>query len=221
MQVFSLITAKEFSIFQIMGPRLMLSPEEFNALLESAASGEQDAAEQLFPIVYQELHQIASRFMSRERPDHTLQPTALIHEAFLRLTNSDGTGESASEPASTSCTWENRAHFINTAALVMRRILVNHAKAKKAEKRGGGQPVLSLDHVAEVFTKRSLDLVALDDALDQLAELDPVQYRLVHLKFFAGVNTEEAAKLLGISERAAYYEWAHARAWLQTQISVE
>ena len=200
---------------------LMPQPDDFNLLLESAAAGDQEAAEQLFPVVYRELHQIASRYMSHERPDHTLQPTALIHEAFLRLTGANGKDKAECEPPPDSSTWQNRAHFINTAALVMRRILVNHAKAKSTAKRGGDQNVFSLEQVAEVFTQRSVDLIALDDALDRLAELDPVQHRLVHLRFFAGVSTQEAAKLLGISERAAYYEWAHARAWLQTQIIIE
>ena len=196
------------------------NPEEFNQMLEAAVAGDQDAAEQLFPIVYQELHQIASVYMSRERPNHTLQPTALIHEAFLRLTGTRSTDE-AEDLDPTDRTWWNRAHFINAAALVMRRILVNHAKSKKTEKRGSGQQIFSLDQVAEVFTERSVDLIALDEALDRLAELDAVQHRLVHLRFFAGVTAKEAANMLGISERAAYYEWAHARAWLQTQLSNE
>lgn len=191
-------------------------PEEFNRLLKSAVAGNRDAAERLFPVVYRELHQIASAYMSRERPNHTLQPTALIHEAFLRLT---GASDDSEVGGPDTLEWHNRAHFINAAALVMRRILVNHAKAKKTEKRGAGQPIFSLDQVAEVFAERSIDLVALDEALNRLAELDAVQHRLVQLRFFAGVSAKEAANMLGISERAAYYEWAHARAWLQTQLS--
>lgn len=192
------------------------NPDEFNRMLKSAVAGNRDAAERLFPVVYRELHQIASNYMRLERPNHTLQPTALIHEAFLRLT---GTSDDSDVGGPESPAWHNRAHFINAAALVMRRILVNHAKAKKAEKRGGGLQIFSLEQVAEVFAERSIDLVALDEALDRLAELDAVQHRLVQLRFFAGVNAKEAANMLGISERAAYYEWAHARAWLQTQLS--
>jgi len=177
-------------------------------LLSAVAGGDAVAAERLFPIVYDELHRIASIYMRRERPDHTLQATALVHEAFVRLVV---TGSEASR-------FENLRHFVATAAVAMRRILVNHAKARAAEKRGGGEPVLGLDQVAAAFNGRSINLVALDESLARLAELDARQARLVELRFFGGMTVEDCAATLGISARTAQYEWAHARAWLRGQL---
>lgn len=188
------------------------STDNVPALLESLAAGNKAAAEELFPLVYEELHRLAAGFMRHERSNHTLQPTALIHEAYLRLMKSR-------ENATTS--FENIGHFISTAAVVMRRILVNHAKAKQAEKRGGGKPLLQIDDIAAEFERRSVDLVALDDAMERLKMLDAVQYRLVELRFFGGMTYEQCADTLGISERAVYYEWAHAKAWLRGQLGSE
>ncbi|HWL92218.1 MAG TPA: sigma-70 family RNA polymerase sigma factor [Phycisphaerae bacterium] len=177
-------------------------------LLSAVAGGDSVAAESLFPIVYGELHRIASSYMRRERPDHTLQATALVHEAFVRLV---GTGTDATR-------FENLRHFIATAAVAMRRILVNHAKARDAEKRGGGETVLVLDEVTAEFNDRSISLLALDESLVRLAELDARQARLVELRFFGGMSVEDCATTLGVSARTVHYEWAHARAWLRAQL---
>jgi RNA polymerase sigma factor (TIGR02999 family) len=175
------------------------SIEEVRALLDAVASGDADAAQRLFPVVYGELHRIASAYMRQERPDHTLQPT-------LRLVGS-GSGK-----------FENRRHFVAAAAVAMRRILVNHAKAKATEKRGGGRAMLALDDAVAAFDANAIDLLALDEALERLARLDPTQARLVELRFFGGMTAEQSAELLGISQRTVNYEWAHARAWLRGQL---
>jgi RNA polymerase sigma factor (TIGR02999 family) len=181
---------------------------EVTALLGAMALGDGAAAERLFPIVYDELHRIASAYMRRERPEHTLQATALVHEAFLRLAGSP----------KDSGQYESRRHFVATAAVAMRRILVNHAKAKAAEKRGGGQLMLGIDDIAAEFSRRSIDLMALEEALDRLAALDARQARLVELRFFGGMTFEDCAQTLGISVRTVHSEWTHARAWLRDQI---
>lgn len=182
-------------------------PDE-SALLRAASEGDPAAAERLLPVVYDELHRIASAYMRRERPDHTLQATALVHEAFLRLAGSD--------PG--AARYESLRHFIAAAAVAMRRVLVNHARAKAAEKRGGGEVVLALDDVAEEFARRSVNLLALDEALRRLAALDARQARLVELRFFGGMTFEDCAGTLGLSVRTVHYEWAHARAWLRGQL---
>lgn len=185
------------------------SSRDVATLLAAVGQGDGAAAGQLFALVYDELHRIASAYMRRERPDHTLQPTALVHEAFLRLIG----------PTSAEGGCANREHFVAAAAVAMRRILVNHAKAKAADKRGGGQPLVELHDAAATFENRAIDLLALNDALDRLAELDARQARLVELRFFGGMPFEECAGVLGISARAVYYEWAHARAWLRNELS--
>lgn len=187
------------------------SPAEVKKLVQAISNGDPGAAEDLFPVVYEELHRMASSYMSRERANHTLQPTALINEAFLKLTKS-------SDDEQNENSYQDLNHFVATAALVMRRILVNHAKAKKAQKRGGDKIVFELQEVADTFNDSAIDLVALDEALQRLAELDATQHRLVELRFFGGMTTKQCADVLKISERAAYYEWAHAKAWLRTQI---
>lgn len=181
-------------------------------LLKALSEGDESVTAELFPIVYDELHRLAAAYMSRERQNHTLQTTALVHEAFLRLVQP---GESVDRE------FENIDHFMATAAVVMRRILVNHAKAKQAQKRGGGRATLKIDEISQVFDERSVDLVALDEALHRLKELDTDQHRLVELRFFGGMSVKQCAQLLNISERTVYYEWAHARAWLRSQIVPE
>lgn len=187
------------------------SHENVSCLLASLAAGNESAAENLFPIVYDELHRLASTFMQRERADHTLQPTALIHEAYLRLVR----------PPTSNAEFENIEHFIATAAVVMRRILINHAKAKRTEKRGQGRANLPIDDIAVAFEERSVDIIALDEALRKLAILDPNQARLVELRFFGGMTVEQCAEILHISTRAVYYDWALARVWLRSQIEDE
>ena len=154
---------------------------ETQRILESIASGDANASEELFPLVYDELHHLASVYMSRERANHTLQPTALIHEAFLRLTKSKENSQPITSEQNLT-EYQNVEHFISTAALVMRRILVNHAKAKKTQKRGGDFERLQLAEVAEAFNDSAVDLLALDEALVQLAEIDKTQHHLVELR---------------------------------------
>jgi len=179
-----------------------------STLLRGVADGDAVAGERLFPLIYSELHRIASAYMAGERPEHTLQPTALVHEAYLRLV---GDGREGAQ-------YQDRRHFVAAAAIAMRRILINHAKAKATEKRGGDRATVALDEAAAVFNDRSIDLLALDEALEQLAKLDPTQARLVELRFFGGMSVPDCAQELGVSERTVHYEWSHARAWLRAQL---
>ncbi len=188
---------------------MLESNESLRDLLATLAAGDESAAQRLFPLVYDELHRLADSFMRQERTDHTLQPTALIHEAFLRL---------ASQPTDDSLPYENIGHFIATAAVVMRRILVNHAKAKKTEKRGGDRNRIQVEDISAEFQHRSIDLIALDEALERLTTIDPIQSRLVELRFFGGMTVDQCAEVLNLSSRSVYYEWAHARAWLRDQL---
>ncbi|MEM8734297.1 MAG: ECF-type sigma factor [Planctomycetota bacterium] len=180
-------------------------------LLSAAARGNECATEELFDVVYQELHDLASAYMSRERAGHTLQPTALINEAFLRLTKESSGSDNPNE-------FQDINHFVATAATVMRRILINHARAKKAKKRSGEMVNVDLQSLAESFDDSAIDLIALDDAMRRLAELDQRQHRIVELRFFGGMTIKQCAEILDMSERAVFYEWAHARAWLRGQI---
>lgn len=181
---------------------------EVATLLAAMARGDSQAAERLFPLVYEELHRIASAYMRQERRDHTLQATALVHEAFVRLAG----------PLGDEASFESHRHFVATAAVAMRRILINHAKAKATQKRGGGQVELALDEIAADYSRRSIDLIALEDALERLKVLDARQARLVELRFFGGMTFEDCAATLGISVRMVQYEWTHARAWLRDQV---
>jgi RNA polymerase sigma factor (TIGR02999 family) len=182
--------------------------DDLTKLLAASGKGDADAAAQLFPLVYKELHRLASGYMRQERADHTLQPTALVHEAFLRLFGGDAD----------SGRFENREHFMATAALAMRHILVNHARAAKTQKRGGGRPLQILEDAVAAFDNSATDLIALDEALHRLAEKDKNQARLVEMRFFGGMTNDECAAVLGVSRRSIQYEWAHARAWLRGQL---
>lgn len=201
---------------------MQTSPEKFTELLQAVAAGKSDASESLFSAVYDELHRVASGYMGRERANHTLQPTALIHEAFIRLTKPQSSqtppSSDVSNPEKATPPFADRDHFIATASIVMRRILVNHAKTKQTQKRGGDRQRVMLDDVTDGFAEAAIDLLALDKAMDELATHDETQHRLVELRFFGGMTTQQAARILGISERAAYYEWAHAKAWLKNEI---
>jgi RNA polymerase sigma factor (TIGR02999 family) len=186
----------------------MPSPSsDVTSLLVAWNQGDQAALEELLPVVYDELRKLARSYLRRERPDHTLQATALVHEAYLRLIDQN------------QVTWQNRAHFFGLAAQMMRRILVNHAVAKKTDKRGGQQEKLSLDEAVSFAAAREVDLIALDDALKELEQLDPQQSRVVELRFFAGLSIEETAEVLGISPATVKREWATAKLWLHRQIS--
>ena len=160
----------------------------------------------LFEQVYRELRGLAREQLRRERSYHTLQATALIHEAYLRLVG----GEHAD--------WQSRVHFFNVAAQVMRNILVDHARKHRSEKRGSGQRKLSLDEAVSFFTERDINLIALDDALKILETLDPQQSRIVELRFFGGLKSEEIAAALNISETTVSREWHKAKMWLRSQL---
>lgn len=187
------------------------SPRDVDSLLQSVAGGDQAAAEELFPIVYEELHRRASDQMRGERDDHTLQTTALIHEAYLRLV----------KPDDETREFNNVEHFLATASLVMRRILVNHAKSKQTHKRGGGAALTRIDTISPMFNERAIDLIALDEALKELEQRDSVQHRLVELRFFGGLTVDQCAQLMNMSPRNVYYECSHAKAWLRSRIESE
>jgi len=182
------------------------SPSVVSELLTKWKAGDEAALDALLPLVYRELRQVAHRYLRRERRDHTLQSTALVHEAYLRL-KMQGKQE-----------LENRAHFLAIAAQLMRQILVEYARRRKAAKREGGNRLV-LEDVSELFTNKSVDLVALDDALKELFRLDARQGRVVELRFFGGLSTEETAAVLGISSATVKRDWATARVWLQHEIS--
>lgn len=183
------------------------SPEEVTRLLVNWSNGDQKALEELTPLVYGELRRLAQRFLRRERPDHTLQSTALVHEAFLRLVDQR------------SVHWQNRAHFYGVASQLIRRILVDYARARRTEKRGADVIKLSLDEALGVSEKRDLDLVALDDALENLARLDPQQSRIVELRFFTGLSIEETAEVIGVSPATIKREWVSAKALLYRELA--
>ncbi|CAN5601158.1 sigma-70 family RNA polymerase sigma factor [soil metagenome] len=175
-------------------------------MLVDWSRGNREAAVQLMPLVYDELRLIARGYLQRERSDHTLQATALVHEAYLRMVDQ------------TQLSWENRAHFFGMAAQVMRRILVDHARRHRAEKRGGEWAKVELDEARLSASLRPVDLVALDEALLDLAKLDPRQSQIVELRFFGGLTIEEAAEVLDVSPRTVRREWRIAKAWLRREI---
>jgi RNA polymerase sigma factor (TIGR02999 family) len=183
------------------------SPTDVTQLLLDWNAGDQSALDRLMPLVYEELRRMAARQLRHERTDHTLQPTALVHEAWLRLVQTN------------RLTWQNRAHFLGVAAELMRRILVDHARRRSAEMRGGGETRLSLDEALSVSDQKAVGLLALDDALTSLAALDPRQSRIVELKYFGGLEIEEIAEVVGISPATVKRDWQWARAWLQREIS--
>jgi RNA polymerase sigma-70 factor (ECF subfamily) len=184
----------------------VLESSEVTLLLTRMSEGDSQAASRLIPLVYEELRRIAVRYMGRERPNHTLQATALVHEAYLRLVEQRGTN------------WKNRAHFFGVAAQLMRRILVDHARSNIRAKRGGRQQRVSLDEAVVLSEGQSVELLAVDEALGRLGELDLRQSQIVELKFFGGLTTEEAAEALRTSPSTVEREWALARAWLYMQL---
>ena len=182
------------------------SQHQITQLLEQWGRGDQQALARLTPLVYAELRRLATRHLRRERPDHTLQSTALVNEAYLKLVGQH------------SIRWQNRAHFFGIAAQLIRRILVDYARTRLAEKRGSSAPKLSLEDVPESAANRDLDLVALDDALEDLAKIDARQSRVVELRFFAGLSVEETAEVMQMSPATVKREWTAAKAWLFRQI---
>jgi RNA polymerase sigma-70 factor (ECF subfamily) len=177
------------------------SPTETQLLLAWSA-GDRQALDRMLPLVYDELHRLASGYLSRERADHTLQPTALVHEAYLRLINQHDVD------------WRNRAQFLGVAAGLMRRILVNHARDRAAAKRPGDRERVSLSLVEVPSGGPDVDVIALEDALERLAALDERKARVVELRFFGGLTTDEVAEVLGISRATVEREWSFSRAWL-------
>jgi RNA polymerase sigma factor (TIGR02999 family) len=187
--------------------QMAISPGEVTNLLIQLKKGNREAQSRLIPLVYAELRRVAARYMRGEQPGHSLQATALVHEAYLRLAGQQ------------DISWQNRAHFFGVAANIMRRILVDHARAKQARKRGGSIQKVSFDEAVLVQPEPSRDFLALDEALERLARRDSRQSRIVELRFFGGLSEEEAAEVLGISVRTVKREWAVARAWLYKEIS--
>lgn len=188
----------------------MNTPSDVTVLLTAACEGDSSAAGELLPLVYDELRAMAARHLRAERSGHTLQPTALVHEAYLKLVDQS------------RVQWRGRAHFMAVAATAMRRILVNHAKARGRLKRGGppaGRERVALDDAVDSFEHRAVDLEALDEALERLATMDAVQARIVELRFFGGLSVEETAETLGISTRTVHREWDLAKAWLRGEVS--
>ena len=184
-----------------------LSSHEVTSLLIDWSNGDKAALDKLVPLIHEELRRLARHYMSRERLDHTLQTTALVNEAYLRLVNRK------------SVHWQNRAHFFAIAAQVMRSILVDHARAHAYQKRGGGARKIELDEAMIVSQERAAEVVALDEALTELAAFDPQQSRIVELRFFGGLTIEETAEVLNISPATVKREWGTAKAWLYRELS--
>jgi RNA polymerase sigma-70 factor, ECF subfamily len=183
--------------------------QEVTQLLVDWGNGNQAALDRLISLAYTELHQLAHWYMRRERPDHTMQTTALIHEAYLRLVDQ------------TQVHWQHQAHFFGIAARLMRRILIEHARRHTRAKRGGGAGTIVLDEGAIVSQTRATELLALDDALERLAAIDPRKSRVVELRFFGGLSVEEAAIVLNVAPNTVLRDWRLAKAWLHREISHE
>jgi len=184
-----------------------MSSPDVTALLGDWSRGNRTALSQLMPLVYAELRRVAARQLRSERPDHTLQPTALVHEAYMRLVDQRRVD------------WQNRAHFFGVAAQVMRRILVDHARRHGANKRGQGVRCVSMDEAQDVAAPNEIPVLALDHALDRLAKVDAELTRIVELRAFGGLTIEEAAHVLGVSPSTAKRDWRTAKAWLSRELS--
>jgi RNA polymerase sigma-70 factor, ECF subfamily len=177
-----------------------------SGLLRAWSDGDRDALDRLTPIVYDELHRLARHYMKRERPGHSLQTTALVNEAYMRLVDYK------------RMQWQNRAHFFAVSAQLMRRILVEHARRHNL-KRGGGVPHVSLEETAMVGIERAANMVALNDAMDQLARLDPRKVQVVEMRFFGGLSVEETAEVLKVSPVTVMRDWSTAKAWLYREMA--
>jgi RNA polymerase sigma factor (TIGR02999 family) len=181
--------------------------DDVTRLLASVSAGDRAAFESLLPLVYDELRRRAGAMMRREREGHTLQPTALVHETFLQLIHQERVD------------WRGRAHFFAVASQLMRRILVDHARGRLRRKRGGGDVRVSLDEGLGLSVERDADVVAVDDALRRLAEMDPRQAEIVEMRFFGGLSVEEVAAVLGVSKRTVEAEWTMIKAWLRRELA--
>ena len=189
-----------------MGYMASPSPKDVTRLLVDWGNGDQAALDELIPLVYDELRRMAGRYMRRESKGHTLQTSALVNEAYLRLVDQK------------SVQWQNRAHFFGVAAHLMRRILVDHARSRSRAKRGGGAQMVSLAGQAAI-SKEVTEVIALDEALKNLAEMDPRKSQIVEMKFFGGLTTEEVSEVLKVTSRTVEREWRKAKAWLNRAIS--
>jgi RNA polymerase sigma-70 factor (ECF subfamily) len=178
------------------------APRDVTQLLTNWRNGDKSALDEMTPVLYDELRRLARYFLAAERSDHTLQPTALVHEAYLRLVSQNAVD------------WRNRAHFLGVAATMMRRILVNHAEARRAAKREGYAQALSIEDALEVSTHPELDLIDLNRALEELSQLDAQQARVVELRYFGGLSIEETAEVLSVSPATVKRDWTTARLWL-------
>ena len=181
---------------------------EVTQLLREWSGGRQEARDELLGLVYEPLRAIAGRHLNREREGHTLQPTALVHELYIKLVDQR------------SVAWNDRAHFFAVAAQVMRRILVDHARRKKSDKRGGGLIPVTIGAALDLAAAENFDVVALDVALENLEKIFPQQARIVELRFYAGLTIDEAASVLGVSPATISREWTMARAWLRREMNV-
>jgi RNA polymerase sigma-70 factor (ECF subfamily) len=178
------------------------SAEDVTTLLSQMARGEAEAASRLIPLVYDELHRLAAAYMRRERGDHTLQATALVNEAYLKLIEQR------------SVDWQGRSHFFGLAAQMMRRILIDHARGHLRGKRGGGERPVPLDEAVVFSPEQSSELIRLDESLLRLAKIDPRQAKIVELRFFGGLTVEQTAEVMGISPKTVKRDWSMAKAWL-------
>ena len=184
-----------------------VSPAEITKLLVRSSQGDKTALDQLLPLVYQELHRLAHHQLQKERAHHSLQTTGLVHEAYLRLAGQQ------------QVDWENRFHFFALAANMMRRVLVDYARAQQSNKRGGGAVHVSLSQAEEKAADRVAEVIALDEALATLATLDPRQSQVIELRYFGGLSVEETAAVLKVSPSTVHSDWRQARAWLYLQLS--
>ncbi|MCO8121986.1 sigma-70 family RNA polymerase sigma factor [Stieleria sp. TO1_6] len=182
---------------------------DISGVLTELAKGDPDAFDRIAPLVYNELHQIAQRLLKDESPAHTLQPTALVNEAYLRMVDLN------------RIDWQGRTHFFAVGATMMRRILVDHARHRLRLKRGGGMRRISLTDDMKVSARRDEDILAVEEALEKLSGLDDRQAKIVEMRFFAGLTVEQVAEVLGISKRTVESDWTMARAWLRRELSLE
>lgn len=190
-----------------MSNKQIQSTDGITELLIDWSKGDQAALEKLMPLVYNELRRLAANYLRRERASHTLQPTALVNEAYLKLVDQR------------NARWQNRAHFFGISAQLMRRILVDHARQHQAAKRGGSnQQRLSITSAEQIAKQPEVDLLALNEALDELTKMDPQQGRIVELRFFGGLSIDETAEVLGVSHATVERDWKMARAWLRRQL---
>lgn len=180
--------------------------EDVTQVLEQLRNGDERAADKLLPLVYDEFRALARHYLSQERHNHTLQPTALVHEAYMKLVDQSRVD------------WHGKSHFFAVAAQAMRRILVDHARSRQRDKRGGGRARVVLDEAVALSPQKDEDVLALDEALERLAAIDPRQAKVVELRFFGGLSVEEVAQALGVSKRTVEGDWTFARAWLSREL---